>query len=181
MLIRLWVVCIFTIQVFAADTQNWSISISVGKNTVKYSVSVSRKISSVEILDSWINSNILNNFLTFNLNQQFTNEVYWILRVFPPPFRGRSGASSDARWARRLIENFAHEGGQEGLPWGTSPSGGERGAPSQPPQRTSKQLINWGFLQNRKIRITGESSFFILKEKIFRKVPDIRLDYLPHA
>jgi hypothetical protein len=28
-----------------------------------------------------------------------------------PPFGGRSGASSDPRWARRLIENFAQEGG----------------------------------------------------------------------
>jgi hypothetical protein len=33
-----------------------------------------------------------------------------------PPFGGRSGASSDPRWARRLIENFAQEGGQGGLP-----------------------------------------------------------------
>jgi hypothetical protein len=44
-----------------------------------------------------------------------------------PPFRGHSGASSDPRWARRLIENLAQEGGQGGLPLHCFPLWGREG------------------------------------------------------
>jgi len=43
------------------------------------------------------------------------------------PFGGRPGASSDPRWARRLIENFAQKGGQGGLPLGNLPLWGREG------------------------------------------------------
>jgi hypothetical protein len=45
----------------------------------------------------------------------------------PPPLGGRSGASSDPRWARRLIENFAQEGGLGGLPLDSLPLWGREG------------------------------------------------------
>jgi hypothetical protein len=43
-----------------------------------------------------------------------------------PSFGGRSGASSDPRWARSLIENFAQEGGVKG----GHPHNNHRGLPN---------------------------------------------------
>ena len=57
------------------------------------------------------------------------SEFIWILRAFPP-LRGRSGASSGPRWVRRLIWNFAREGGQGDAPLGLPPPLGESGGHS---------------------------------------------------
>ncbi len=58
-----------------------------------------------------------------------------------PPFGGRSGASSDPRWARKLIENFAQEGGQGGLSLGSLPIQGRGGLPHNNHRGVFKQLI----------------------------------------
>jgi len=44
-----------------------------------------------------------------------------------PTFGGRFGASSDHRWAGRLIENFTQEGGSRGALPGQPPLGGREG------------------------------------------------------
>ncbi len=58
-----------------------------------------------------------------------------------PPFGARSGTSSDPRWAKRLIENFAQEGASRGLPWAAAPSGERVGHPHNNHRGLFKQLI----------------------------------------
>jgi hypothetical protein len=62
-----------------------------------------------------------------------------------PPFWGRSGASSDPRWARRLIENFAQEGGQGGLPLGSLPLWGREGVTLT---TTTEDFLNNSYIED---------------------------------
>jgi hypothetical protein len=62
-----------------------------------------------------------------------------------PTFGGCSGASSDPRWARRFIENFAKEGGQRGLPLGCLPLWGREGVNLT---TTTEYLLNNSYIED---------------------------------
>jgi hypothetical protein len=62
-----------------------------------------------------------------------------------PPFGGRSGTSSDPRWASRLIENFTQEGGQGGLPLGSLPLWGRKGGTLT---TTTEDFLNNSYIED---------------------------------